>query len=67
LRASGELRIAELFATRFGGLKGLPRSLRNHLALVLSHGSQNVDGQLVRMWVIDCDKLHPRFHLARPG
>jgi hypothetical protein len=53
-----EFWVAKTLAPRLGGLQGSGRPRTDYFALVLGDGGQDVDGQLVRVRVIDRDELH---------
>jgi len=60
-----EFRVAKTFAPRLGGLEGSGRPRTDYFALVLGDRGQDVDGQLVRVRVIDRDELYAGIHQRR--
>jgi hypothetical protein len=61
----GQSRIAQTFTRRLDGFQGRRRPRANDLAFVLSDSGQDVDGQFVRVRIIDCDELYPGVHEDR--
>jgi hypothetical protein len=57
-----EPRVAQLYPARLGGLQRRLCAFRDHLALVLSHGGQDVHRELVGVRVIDGNELNARVH-----
>jgi hypothetical protein len=53
-----ELRIAEDNTASFSRLQRIFCALCDHLAFVLSDSGENVNGELVRVRIIDSDELH---------
>jgi hypothetical protein len=59
-----EVRIAELDAARLGDGEGIFDPGRNHQALVLGDGGEDLDRQPRRMRVVAGDKIDPTLHQA---
>jgi hypothetical protein len=57
-----ELRAAELDAAPLGGGERVLGPLRNRLALVLRHGGEDVDGELVGVRVVAGDEIDASVH-----
>jgi len=61
----GKFWITKTFATSLGRLQGSRCPGADDFALVLVDRRQDVDGQLVRVWVIDRDELQAGIHQRR--
>lgn len=57
-----ESRIAKLYSAGFGGLQCGPGPLGDTLPLILSHGREDMDGQLVRVRVVYTHERNAGFH-----
>ena len=60
-----ELRAGELDAAPLGGAERVLGPLGNHLALVLRHGGEDVDGELVGVRVVAGDEIDTSVHERR--
>jgi hypothetical protein len=62
LASLGKFRVPELLAPRLGGCQCGLRAIRNHFALVLGHGRQDEDGELVGVWHVAGHELGAAIH-----